>query len=165
MIERATEEELDIVLQITHTTIREIYSHYYASGVVDFFLRHHSRENVFADIKAGIVYLLRADACPVGTVTIKENAVNRLFVLPQYQSRGFGSRLMDFAENEIARNFDRVNIDSSLAAKELYLKRGYKESGTHKIVSENGDILVYDEMEKTVDRQQASRILFQNIIR
>lgn len=154
MIKKATEQDLDIVLQITHTTISEVYVHYYAPGVVDFFLQHHSRQNVLDDIKSGIVFLLQADGYFVGTVTVKENAVNRLFVLPAYQSHGYGSQLMDFAENVIAKKFDKVHIDSSLAAKELYLKRGYQESGTQKIISDSGDILVYDEMEKKVVRQQ-----------
>ena len=30
----------------------------------------------------------------------------------------------------------------------MYLKRGYREKRTCKIVADNGDILVYDEMEK-----------------
>lgn len=150
MIRLAEITDLKSVLQITGDTISEIYSHYYADGVVDFFLKHHSRENVLSDIENGIVWLLEEDGCLVGTVTIKENAVNRLFVLPEYQSRGFGSRLMDFAEEKIAESFSRVHIDSSLTAKEMYVKRGYKEKKTCRIEADNGDVLIYDEMEKPV---------------
>lgn len=78
----------------------------------------------------------------------KVNAVNRLFILPEYQSCGYGSQLMDFAENKIAERFTHVHIDSSLAAKEMYLKRGYKEKKTCRILADNDDILIYDEMEK-----------------
>lgn len=88
----------------------------------------------------------------LGTVTIKESAVNRLFILPEYQSCGYGTQLMDFAEAKIAEKFSRVHIDSSLAAKEMYLKRGYKEKKTCIIPADNGDILIYDEMEKRVDK-------------
>ncbi len=151
MILKAAEKDLDMVVNIMHTTISGIYSRYYAMGVVDFFLKHHNRQNILADIENGIVWMLEADNCLVGTVTVKENAVNRLFVLPEYQSRGFGSQLMDFAEKKIAESFDRIYIDSSLAAKEMYLKRGYKEKQTCKIIANNGDILVYDEMEKMTD--------------
>ncbi|MDE6627377.1 MAG: GNAT family N-acetyltransferase [Lachnospiraceae bacterium] len=146
--------DLEKVLQITGDTISEVYSHYYAKGVVDFFLEHHNRENVLSDIEESIVWLLEVEDCLVGTVTIKENAINRLFVLPEYQSRGYGSQLMDFAEAKIAEKFSRVHIDSSLAAKEMYLKRGYKEKKTCKIQASNGDILIYDEMEKLLVNQQ-----------
>jgi len=153
MIRLAEIADLETVLQITHDTISEIYSHYYAEGVVEFFQEHHSRENVLSDIENGIVWLLEEEGSMVGTVTIKEDAVNRLFVLPGYQSHGYGSQLMDFAEDKIAEKFDYVHIDSSLAAKEMYLKRGYKEKKTCGIQAENGDILIYDEMEKRVDKQ------------
>lgn len=150
MIRLAELSDLECVLQITHDTISEIYSHYYAEGVVKFFLQHHSREHVLPDIENGIVWLLEENGCMVGTVTVRENAVNRLFVLPQYQSHGYGSRLMDFAEAKIAKKFDCVYIDSSLAAKEMYLKRGYRETKTCRIPADHGDILIYDEMEKRV---------------
>ena len=61
--------------------------------------------------------------------------------------------MMDFGEEKIAENYDSVHIDSSLAAKEMYLKRGYHETLTCKIDADNGDILVYDEMEKRVVRK------------
>lgn len=150
MIRLAELSDLECVLQITHDTISEIYSNYYAEGVVKFFLQHHSREHVSPDIENGIVWLLEENSCMVGTVTVRENAVNRLFVLPQYQSHGYGSRLMDFAEAKIAEKFDCVHIDSSLAAKEMYLKRGYRETKTCRIPVGHGDILIYDEMEKRV---------------
>lgn len=153
MIRLAEMTDLESILQIIHDTISEIYSHYYAEGVVNFFLTHHSRENVLSDIENGIVWLLEEERNVVGTVTIKGNAVNRLFVLPEWQSHGYGSRLMDFAEAKIAERFTHVHIDSSLAAKEMYLKRGYKEKKTCRILADNGDILIYDEMEKRVGKQ------------
>lgn len=152
MIRIAEIEDLENVLQIVTDTISEIYSHYYAEGVVDFFLYHHSRENVLLDIQNGIVWLLEDGGCMVGTVTIKGDVVNRLFVLPEYQSRGYGSQLMDFAEAKISERFSHVHIDSSLAAKEMYLKRGYKEKRTCRIPADNGDVLIYDEMEKQISR-------------
>lgn len=148
MIRIAQVKDLECILLITRDTISEIYSHYYAKGVVDFFLKHHSRENILSDINNQIVWVLEEDESVVGTVTVKGNAVYRLFVLPKYQSNGYGSKLMDFAESKIAEKFSNIHIDSSLPAKEMYLKRGYKEKNTCKIQSENGDVLVYDEMEK-----------------
>ena len=153
MIKLAEMSDLEGVLQITHETISEIYSHYYAQGVVEFFLRHHSRGHVLSDIEEGIVWVLEEEGSMVGTVTIKGDAVNRLFVLPSYQSKGYGSHLMDFAENKIAERFSHVHIDSSLAAKEMYLKRGYREKKTCRILTDNGDILIYDEMGKRVNHQ------------
>lgn len=153
MIRLAQMKDLEHILRITRITISETYSHYYAEGVVDFFLQHHSRENILVDIENEIVWLWEEEGKLVGTVTIQRDAVKRLFVLPEYQSRGYGSQLMDFAEDKIAGNYSHVHIDSSLAAKEMYLKRGYREKKTCRIQADNGDILIYDEMEKRITRQ------------
>lgn len=48
MIRLAEITDLESVLQITRDTILEIYAHYYAGGVVDFFLKHHNREKVLS---------------------------------------------------------------------------------------------------------------------
>ena len=154
MIRLAEMKDLESVFKITRDTISEIYFHYYAKGVVDFFLKHHSRENILSDIENGHVWLLEEGGRLIGTVSIKENAINRLFVLPEYQFRGYGSYLMDFAETKIGEKFNYIHIDSSLAAKEMYLRRGYREKKTCRIQADNGDILVYDEMEKRIDNNK-----------
>lgn len=103
MIKLAEISDLESVLRITHDTISKIYSHYYAEGVVEFFLGHHSREHVLSDIEDGRVWMLEEEGNMIGTVTIREDMVNGLFVLPRHQSRGYDSQLMDFAENKIAQ--------------------------------------------------------------
>lgn len=145
---KAQSERFDTIKRITHNTISEIYPHYYARGVVDFFLAHHNNENIMKDILAGIVYLILDGEEAVGTVTIKENEICRLFVLPEYQHKGFGRQLLDFAEKMIEEEYTEIYLDSSLPAKSTYLKRGYITVEAHKIVAENGDVLCYDLMRK-----------------
>lgn len=147
-IRRAERADADVVLCIVQRAVSCIYPRYYPASVVSFFLNHHSKESVLADCLSGRTYLLEADGVPAGTVTIAGNAAVRLFVLPECQSRGYGSLLMDFAEAKISRSFRCIHVDASLAAKELYLKRGYKETKTCRIQTDSGDFLVYDEMEK-----------------
>ena len=145
---KAQSEKFDTIKRITHNTISEIYPHYYARGVVDFFLAHHNNENIMKDILAGIVYLILDGEEAVGTVTIKGNEICRLFVLPEYQHKGFGRQLLDFAEKMIVEEYTEIYLDSSLPAKSTYLKRGYIAVEARKIVAENGDVLCYDLMRK-----------------
>lgn len=144
----AREKDLRLVSDITQTTIREIYPKYYPAGAVEFFCRHHSEDRILADIKKGTVYLLEDDGRQVGTVTVEDNHINRLFVLPECQGKGYGRALMDFAEKKAFENCDIVELDSSLPAKKIYMKRGFKETGYHVIDTGNGDFLCYDVMVK-----------------
>ena len=68
----------------------EIYPMYYPHGAVLFFSEHHSDENIMRDIRTGIVYLLiSGEGIPVGTVTLTNNEIDRLFVLPSFQHKGY----------------------------------------------------------------------------
>ena len=90
--------DFETVQQITQETIRAVYPRYYPAGAVDFFCRHHSDESIRGDIASGKVYLLFDEGKAAGTVTVSGNGINRLFVLPQCQHRGYGRALLDFAE-------------------------------------------------------------------
>lgn len=151
-IRLAFESDLHSIKEIVHTNIRKIYPHYYPSGAVVFFLDHHNDENIRIDILNGCVYLqLNKEQQIVGTVTVRKNEICRLFVLPQYQGKGYGRSLLAFAENEIAKSYGEIVLDASFPAKSIYLKRGYRECG-YRIIQANNDYLCYDVMTKQVCR-------------
>lgn len=148
-IKQAKESQLTIVKRITRDTISEIYPLYYPQGVVDFFLQHHKDENILKDLQEGLVFLLYDDQNrEVATVTIKENEINRLFVLPAYQRHGYGRILMDYAETKILQQYSCCRLDASLPAKVIYLKRGFKEIEAHVLQTESGAYLCYDVLSK-----------------
>lgn len=147
MIRKADVKEYDAITELVRKTIEAVYPKYYPAGAVNFFLAHHKPEKILADIEAGKVYVLEEDGVIAGTITIYVNGIARLFVEPSRQGCGLGRQLMDFAENMIFEYSETVRIDSSLPAKSMYIKRGYKEKEYCKILTDNGDFLCYDVME------------------
>ena len=147
-IRQANASDLRAVRDIVHQTINTVYSGYYPKSAVDFFIVHHREENIGADIAAGMVFVIETGEVALGTVTIKENEMSRLFVLPEYQGKGYGGVLVDFAERLIAKQHEVIRLDASLPAKAMYIKRGYAVKETHSVLTENGDYLIYDVMEK-----------------
>lgn len=146
---QADSDQLEVIKVITITTIKEIYPRYYPKGAVDFFLFHHNDESISKDIHSGYVFLsFNKERHAVGTITVRENEICRLFVLPQYQKQGFGKELLDFGENRISGHYKTSILDASLPAKAIYLKRGYVETETHSIKTQSGDYLCYDVMQK-----------------
>lgn len=148
-LQKAERKDAETVFRITRETIRAIYPHYYPQGAVDFFLAYHNIEHIQEDIDAGKVFLyMDAQNVPVGTVTINDKEIGRLFVLPAAQGNGYGRMLMDFAEAEIFRSSDEIILDASLCAKPIYLKRGYVDFAYEAIPTDNGDFLCHDTMRK-----------------
>lgn len=148
-IKQAVLSDISIVKTISEITITEIYPHYYPKGTVDFFLHYHNEENILKDIEMNRVYLcLDQSQRVIGTVTIKENEICRLFVLPAYQGMGYGTEMLDFAEKTIFNKYAKIVLDASLPAKKIYLKRGYKDINFNILASIDNDFLCYDVMEK-----------------
>lgn len=150
-IKQAVLSDLSEVKKISEVTISEIYPHYYPKGAVEFFLAHHSEDNIANDIKLNRVFLcFDIKQNVVGTVTIKANEICRLFVLPSYQGNGYGKEMLEYAEEIIFRQYSKIVLDASLPAKRIYQKRGYKETIFNVIPTSYNDFLCYDVMVKQI---------------
>ena len=149
MIKRATVQDTAIVQQIVYETVKTIYPNYYPAGVVGFFLAHHNEENIVKDINNGGVFLIYDNENEVaGTGTKDGQEMNRVFVLPEFQGKGYGKRMMDYLEDLIGRGYDEVYLDSSLPAFSIYLKRGYQSIDYFEEAVGDNQVLCYHRMKK-----------------
>ena len=127
-IVKAQAGDLDVIKEITQTTIKAIYPKYYPAGAVDFFLAHHSDEHILSDISEENVYILEAECTAVGTVTVSNGNIYRLFVLPEYQHKGYGKALLNFvclryySESDTRRPYAFIG---NVVTREDYRGRGY----------------------------------------
>lgn len=137
-----------IVSGIVEKTIQNVYPYYYPSGAVQFFLDLHSEPRIEEVMSSEEIYLAMVQGNIIGTGSIRKNEICRLFILPEYQRKGYGSGLMDLLEARIFENFPKVHVDASFPAENMYLKRGYQIASYEKIETENGDFLCYHTMEK-----------------
>lgn len=118
------------------------------SGAVLFFLELHSEVKIKERMSCEEIYLAMVRGNIIGTGSIRKNEICRLFILPEYQGKGYGSRLMDLLEARIFENYPKVHVDASFPAESMYLKRGYQIVSYEIIETENGDFLCYHTMEK-----------------
>lgn len=144
----ATTEMADGIRDVLHTTIKTVYPRFYPKEVVDFFCNHHSREHVLEGIASGNMGVLMDEDVIIGTGCYYGNHITGVYVLPKYQNKGCGTMIINHLETEIAKNYDTVELDASLAAVILYEHRGYKTVGHGKYDLENGVKLVFEKMRK-----------------
>lgn len=147
---RASVEQEEVVYHLVQDTITAIYPKYYPQEVVDFFCQHHCRERICEDIKDGCVGVLWKDNHIIGTGCYKENHITRVYVKPGFQGKGYGTFIMQKLENEMALHHKKIYLDASLPACHFYENQGYKTVRHEKYNVENGIVLVYEIMEKTV---------------
>lgn len=147
----ATVQELEIIYTIVQFTIKKVYPRYYPAEVVDFFCKHHNLAAITEDVENNNVSVLIVDNRIVGTGSFVDNHITRVYVLPEYQGRGYGTFIMQVIESEIIKKYDKAILDASLPAAHLYEKLGYKTVKHEKYPVENEAVLVYEVMEKNFD--------------
>ena len=71
-------------------------------------------------------YVAIAHGVIVGTASLQDSAIRTVFVDPDYQANGIGTRLVDMIE-KVARasSIPKLNVPSSLTAEGFYRKLGY----------------------------------------
>ena len=146
--ELAKKEDLQIVYDVVQHTIKTIYPKYYPVEVVDFFCEHHSMEAIAQDIEKCYVSVLKIDGNIVATGCFVENHITRVYVLPEYQKKGYGTFIMKTIEAQIGEKYDKAYLDASLPASALYEKLGFLTIKHERYPVENGVILAYEVMEK-----------------
>lgn len=150
MIYQAKPADVQIVANLVHRTIHVCYPAYFSENVVEFFIHHHSEEKIKNDLINANVFLMESDGYLVGTGTIKDNEIKRLFILPQYQRNRFGSELLACLEDEIAvRESTTAQVDAHAYVLQWYKEQGYHVVAEHSIHA-NGEQLPYYRMEKAV---------------
>ena len=73
------------------------------------------------------VYML-TDDIPVGIVSVKDNLIENLYVLPERYRQGYGSKLLSFAIGKCV-DTPTLTVLNNNSAIEMYRKFGFKETG------------------------------------
>lgn len=146
--ELAKIEDLQTVYDVVQHTIKTIYPKYYPSEVVDFFCEHHSRNAIEMDMENGYVSVFKIDGNIVATGSFVDNHITRVYVLPEYQKKGYGTFIVKNIEAQICEKYDKAFLDASLPAASLYEKLGFSTVKHERYPVENGVILAYEIMEK-----------------
>lgn len=146
--ELAKPEDLEFVHEVVQHTIKTIYPKYYPVEVVDFFCEHHSKNAIAKDIEKGCVNVLKIGGKIVATGCFVDNHITRVYVLPEYQKKGYGTFIMKNIEAQIGEKYDKAYLDASLPAAALYEKLGFSTIKHERYPVENGVILAYEIMEK-----------------
>lgn len=147
----ATKEEAQDICKAVQDTIKKIYPRYYRNEIVDAFLNFHNIDGIREDINNENVYVLLKDGKLIGTGTKKENHITRVYVLPEFQGKGYGTFIMNELEKEIAKKYSVVKLEASIPACKLYYKLGYRtvEHGVWECAE--GVTQIYEIMEKELN--------------
>ena len=119
--------------QVIAETLRVSNSQDYSSEYIEANIASHSAEVLIARANEGHMYAVCDNSRIVGCGAIAgywgsltESILLTIFVLPDYQGKGIGRRIIETLEqDEYFLRANRVEIPASITAVEFYKKMGY----------------------------------------
>lgn len=125
-------------------TIDTSYRLAYSPQAIAFFKEYHSLDNIKRDAGQGLTLVAIMDGQIVGTATLLDGEIKRVFVDPKFQGQGIGRELMLSLITEArAQGLRSVSLDASLVSRGMYERLGFRflRDGRHDLG--NGLVLDY----------------------
>jgi N-acetylglutamate synthase-like GNAT family acetyltransferase len=148
-IRRFRRSDLPAVKELIDNTIDDCYSADYPKEAVQYFKQYHCGENILKGAAKGWTIVLEKNNRVIGTGTIIDNHIMRVFVNPKFQKQGLGKLIMNKLEDKaISSEVNKVKLDASLPSKTFYDTLGYKTREKTYVKLENNKKLHYYKMNK-----------------
>jgi GNAT superfamily N-acetyltransferase len=148
-IRRFRKRDLAAVKELIYNTIDICYSAAYPKEAIKLFKEYHCGENILKGAADGWTIVLEKNNRVIGTGTIIDDHIMRVFMNPKFQKHGLGKLIMrKLEEKAISTGVRAVKLDASLPSKKFYDSLGYATSEATYLEVENGKRLNYYKMNK-----------------
>jgi GNAT superfamily N-acetyltransferase len=143
------EVDLEDVWALVQHTIGVSYRPDYSPEAIRFFQNYHPREKILDDAENGTILVAENEQEIVGTGTIREAHIRRVFIHPSHQGQHIGSLIANELETRAVRN-GRTTIDlsSAIGSRTFWESRGFYISQEHFTPVENNLVIHYYTMTK-----------------
>jgi len=145
-------EDLEAVKGMIDETIGVSYSEFPMEYRKHLMERHHSREHISNEARQGYTVVLEQEGRIIGTGTLLGDNIQRIYVHPSRQRKGFGKLIMRELENSAsARGINVLFLESTSVSKGFYDVLSYRtlEEASFSIGSERK--FSYYKMSKSIN--------------
>ena len=123
LFQRTDAEEISALIR---RSIKERDNSEYTLEQIDSLADYYTPDNFCLDRDKKMIYVCVDGSRTVGTATLRDDEVMAVFILPEYQRKGIGTRLMNMLENDAVRGgLYKVWLVAVLPAVDFYEKHGY----------------------------------------
>ena len=99
----------------------------------------HQEAYLLQKMKDGSRIFMLINDVPIGIVSLKDSLIEDLYVHPDYQGRGFGSALLQYAIGQCSDTPILWILENNTRARKLYLRAGFRETGRRNEITEKLD--------------------------
>ena len=137
MIVTVTQTNLFQAAIIHSVSWKESHSSFCAPDFVEMHTPERQHGYIQRKIDCGSkFFMLIEDNEPTGIVSVKDSLIEDLYILPQKQRMGFGTKLLQFAMEQCTDNPTLWILENNSNAKRLYQKMGFQETGRINMITD-----------------------------
>lgn len=130
-----TEQNIDVAAEIHSISWKESHKTFCSEEFVQAHTKERQKQYIEKEINCGKQFYIIDENGAKGIVSVKDNLIENLYVLPMEQCKGYGTKLLQYAEH-ICKGVPTLWIlSNNEAAKSLYIKMGYQFTGNKKFLT------------------------------
>ena len=107
------------------------------------FVELHSPERqynyILEKMNGGSRFYMLVEGEPVGVVSVTDSLIEDLYILPDKQNMGYGSKLLEFAMEQCSGTPTLWILENNTGAGRLYHRFGFKETGRSNAITDKLD--------------------------
>ena len=132
IFELVTEQNIEIAAKIHSISWKESHKTFCSEEFVKAHTQERQKQYIEQEMADGKQFYILFDTEAKGIVSIKNNLIENLYVLPSEQRKGYGTKLLHFAEQKCIDTPTLWILSNNDVAKSLYTKHGYLFTGNVK---------------------------------
>ena len=101
------------------------------------------REYLSDKMSGGTKIYMLVDEKPIGIVSVTNSLIEDLYVLPDLQNRGYGTKLLQYAVGQCADTPTLWILENNTRTEKLYRRMGFKKTGKKNSITEELDEIEY----------------------
>lgn len=129
MFELVTENNIDIAAEIHSISWKDSHKSFCSEEFVQAHSKERQKQYIQDAMKNGKQFYMLIEENSKGIVSIKDNLIENLYVLPTEQHKGYGTKLLHYAELLCKDNPTLWILSNNDIAKNFYKKNGYNFTG------------------------------------
>jgi citrate lyase synthetase len=151
-IKQAVDNDLPQLLKLVHNTIDISYRSIYHAEAIQAFKDYHSIENITHDLKTGHIIVAEQNNEIIGTGTLLDTNIRRVFISPGWQQYGLGKKIaMELEKKARSQGLAMIDLSASLGSRTFWENLGFEFQKESFLPVANGKKLVFFEMAKRLD--------------
>jgi GNAT superfamily N-acetyltransferase len=147
MIVRVDESNITSAAEIHSESWKDSHKNICSTSFLQLHTVERQKEYLRCEIQAGKRVYMLVEESPVGIVSVFGGLIENLYVLPEKQRMGCGTKLLMFALKQCTDTPVLWILENNQKAHALYFKYGFRQTGKRNLLSES---LAEIEMERTL---------------